>query len=497
MKRIFGIILIATLTTIATLAIAKNFFFNEQDLVAHTENHGYEMQQANFTEASPSAPVPHGGGYVNLETAAEKSTKAVVHIRTKSKARAARYNDPFDDLFGNFFGQRRQMMPQSSSGSGVIISSDGHIVTNNHVIDGADEVEVTFNNKRTVTAKVVGKDASFDLAVLKVQERGLPYLTYGNSDNVKLGEWVLAVGYPLNLETTVTAGIVSAKYRNIGINQRKAGSSAIESFIQTDAAVNPGNSGGALVNARGELIGINSAIASPTGSYAGYSYAIPANLVKKVVKDMIEFGNVQRAYLGVNFIDSKNATKEIREQYNLDNTEGVVVANVIDESGAARAGVKKGDIIKSIDSKAIRTGTQLQERIAGKRPGDKVTLAIERNGKIITRNVELKNNLGNTSIVKKERSASLDKLGASFRNLSSSEKRRYNTSGGAVVTDLQRGIMAYSRIKKGFIITSVNEKIVKNVTELKNIFNSGATNFQVGGFYPGSAGNYFYSFSLK
>ncbi len=496
MKRIFGIILVAALTTITTLAIAKSFFFNTKKEVAQINNHGYEMKNTSFNEETP-APIPHGGGYVNLETAAEKSTKAVVHIKTKSKARATSYNnDPFQDMFGSFFGQRMQRQPQSSSGSGVIISGDGFIVTNNHVIDGASEVEVTFKNKRTVTAKVVGKDAAFDLAVLKVEEKNLPTLSYGNSDNVKLGEWVLAVGYPLNLETTVTAGIVSAKHRNIGINQRKSGTGAVESFIQTDAAVNPGNSGGALVNARGELIGINSAIASPTGSYAGYSYAIPANLVKKVVNDMIEYGNVQRAYLGVNFIDGKSATKEMREKYNLDNIEGVVVANVVEQSGASKAGLKEGDVIKSINNKPIRTGTQLQERIAGKRPGERVNLLIDRNGRQLTKSVELRNNLGNTKIVKKQATAVFENLGASFRDLSSSEKRRYNST-GVVVADLQRGVMAYSRIKKGFIITSVNESPIKNVAELKKAFNSNQKDFQVGGFYPGSGSNYFYSFRMQ
>lgn len=494
MKRIFGIISIAILTTVATLAVAKKFFFNSASSVALTDNHGYALQNANYSQ-SDAAPVAHG--YVNLETAAEKSTKAVVHIRTKSKASAAQYNDPFEEMFGSFFGGqgRAQRQPQSSSGSGVIIAADGYIVTNNHVIDGADEVEVTFNNKRTVTAKVVGKDASFDLAVLKVEEKNLPFLSYGNSDDVKLGEWVLAVGYPLNLEATVTAGIVSAKYRNIGINQRVAGANAIESFIQTDAAVNPGNSGGALVNASGELIGINSAIASPTGSYAGYSYAIPANLVKKVVNDMVEFGNVQRAYLGVNFIDGKTATKEIRAQYNLDNIQGVVVANVVDESGASKAGLKEGDVIKSIDDNPIRTGTELQERIAGKRPGEKVNLLLERNGKEFTQSVTLKNNLGNTDVVKQASGASINSLGASFRDLSSSEKRQYQTA-GVLVSDLQRGILAYARIKKGFVITSVNEEVIGSLKELEKAFASGAKTFQVGGFYPGAGGNYFYSFSM-
>ena len=494
MKRILGIILIACLTTITTLAVAKKFFSNDMLALATDENHGYEMQNANYHDEDAPAPLPHGG-YVNLETAAEKSTKAVVHIRTKSKARAVQYNDPFGDMFGSFFGQRRQMQPQSSSGSGVIISADGYIVTNNHVIDGAEEVEVTFTNKRSVSAKVVGKDASFDLAVLKVEDKNLPHLSYGNSDNVKLGEWVLAVGYPLNLETTVTAGIVSAKYRNIGINQRNNNAGAIESFIQTDAAVNPGNSGGALVNARGELIGINTAIASPTGSYAGYSYAIPANLVKKVVGDMVEFGNVQRAYLGVSFIESKTASKEAREKYNLDNIQGVAVGAVLDGSGAKKAGIKEGDVIKSINGKLINTGTQLQERIASKRPGEKVSLLLERNGRTITKTVTLKNNLGNTEVVKKPANANSESLGATFRDVSPTEARRFKSK-GVVVSDLKRGILAYSRIKKGFIITSVNDQEIENVAQLQKIFSSGAKTFQIGGFYPGSNGNYFYSFQM-
>lgn len=499
MKKTVGIILIAALTSVVTLVIGKNFISAPQNNIAIADNnHGYEMQHANYTEEAPIA-LPDGG-YVNLETAAEKSSKAVVHITTTSKAVQARYQDPFADLFGSNspFGQRRQMQPQKSSGSGVIISADGIIVTNNHVVAGADEVEVTYSNKKTVTAKVIGKDPNTDLAVLKVEDNNLPFLKFGNSDKVKLGQWVLAVGYPLNLETTVTAGIVSAKHRNIGINQRQNGASnAVESFIQTDAAVNPGNSGGALVNSSGQLIGINSAIASPTGSYAGYSYAIPANLVKKVVDDMVEFGNVQRGYLGVSFIDGKSATPEIRKQYNLDNVQGVVVGQVIPKSGAAAAGLKEGDIIKSINSRTIRTGTQLQEQIAQQRPGDKISVEIERKGRIMNKSVELRNNLGNTDVVKNSSSATIKALGAQFRDLTKSEKSKLKTS-GVMVTGLQRGALTtYTRIKKGFIITSVNEKRVSSLADMNKMFNSDNENFQVGGFYPGNPGNYFYSFRVQ
>jgi len=494
MKRVFGIILIAATTSLVTVFAAQKTMSHRTNEVSNL-NHGYTLQEAKYTAEAPQSS--SDGGYVNLESAAEKSSKAVVHITTKSTASPARYYDPFEDFFGGMFGQRRQMAPQKSTGSGVVISEDGYIVTNNHVVAGADEVEVTYSNKKTVKAKVIGTDPSTDLAVLKVEDNNLPYLTYGNSDNVKLGEWVLAVGYPLNLETTVTAGIVSAKYRNIGINQRQAGANAVESFIQTDAAVNPGNSGGALVNARGELIGINSAIASPTGSYAGYSYAIPANLVKKVVNDMVEYGKVQRAYLGVSFVDGKTATPEMREQYNLDNVEGVVVAQVMDESGADDAGLKEGDIIKSINAKPIKTGTQLQEVIAQQRPGDRVTVMIERSGKTMTKNVELRNSLGNTDVLKNEASTKIEKLGAQFRELSAKEKQQFRTS-GVMITSISNGALRnYTRIREGFVIISVNEIEINSLQDLKRVFNSSTQNFQIGGVYPGKAGNYFYSFRLN
>ncbi len=498
MKKILGIILVASLTSIVTLFVGNRFFTSNNNGLAFANNHGYEMQNTNFVPSDLQA-APHEGGYVNLETAAEMSSQAVVHITTTSKVIASRYSNPFEELFGGgAFGQRGQMQPRQGSGSGVIISADGIIVTNNHVVDGADEVTVTFSTKKSVMAKVIGKDPNTDLAVLKVEEKNLPSLKFGNSDNVRLGEWVLAVGYPLNLETTVTAGIVSAKYRNIGINQRQNGASnAVESFIQTDAAVNPGNSGGALVNARGELIGINSAIASPTGSYAGYSYAIPANLVKKVVDDMVEFGNVQRGYLGVNYIDGKSATPEARKQYNLDNVEGVVIANVLDESGAAKAGLKEGDIIKTINSRPIRTGTQLQEQIAQQRPGDRVSMEIERDGRTINKSVELRNSLGNTDVVKKNSNSALQSLGASFRDLTPKEKQQLK-SGGVLITDIQRGALSqYTRIKKGFVITSVNDQVVNTLSELNKAFSTNGKAYQLGGFYPGNAGSYFYNFLVE
>src|SRR6478609_1210484 len=295
-------------------------------------------------------------GTIDFGPAATSATPAVVHIKTKTKAKQvsnnSRQRNPFADLFGDdmgdFFGGPRMMPEQRASGSGVLITDDGYIITNNHVIDGADEINVTLANKKSYKATVIGTDPSSDIAVIKVEAKGLPYLVYGNSDEAKLGSWVLANGYPLSLDVTVTAGIVSAKSRSIGINDRQSNNTAIESFIQTDAAVNPGNSGGALINTNGELIGINSAIASPTGSYAGYSYAVPVNIVKKVVNDLMKFGTVQRAYLGIQY-SIGDPTDDEKKEYGLRDGEGVVVTDVPAGGAASVAGIKKGDIVTKIN----------------------------------------------------------------------------------------------------------------------------------------------------
>jgi serine protease Do len=308
-----------------------------------------------------------------------------VHIKTKTKARQVsnnsrqRYSNPFADLFGDdmgdVFGGPRIIPEQRASGSGVLITDDGYIVTNNHVVDGADEINVTLANKKSYKATVVGSDASSDLAVIKVEAKGLPYLVYGNSDDAKLGQWVLAIGYPLNLDVTVTAGIVSAKSRSIGINDRQS-NAAIESFIQTDAAVNPGNSGGALINTNGELIGINSAIASPTGSYAGYSYAIPVNIVKKIVTDIVKFGAVQRAYIGIQY-PRENLTEEQKKELGTGYKEGepgVFITDVPTDGAAAAAGLKKGDVVTKVNGVTVLSGPELQEQVTRFKPGDKISL---------------------------------------------------------------------------------------------------------------------------
>ncbi|MBP6456447.1 MAG: trypsin-like peptidase domain-containing protein [Chitinophagaceae bacterium] len=496
MKKIISIFLIAFTTSLLTFAFGKKFILNNAYLpIAENEKNNL----INTENPKPLNISTTGDGYTNLEYAAELSQNAVVHITTESKPTAQQ--NPFggDDFFSQFFGRGFQMQPQpqSGSGSGVVISADGYIVTNNHVVQGADEVSVTFNNKNKVTAKVIGTDASTDLAVLKVEEKNLTPLKYGNSDDVKLGQWVLAVGYPLNLEITVTAGIVSAKYRNIGINQRNAGQNSIESFIQTDAAVNPGNSGGALVNANGELIGINSAIASPTGSYAGYSYAIPSNLVKKVVADLMKFGNVQRAFLGISYLDTKNAPDEKIKELNLDKINGVYVGSVSEDGAAEDAGIQEGDIITKIGENNITRGTELLERIAQYAPGDKVNVAYLRNGKTYNTTVTLKNKMGNTKLVNKDVN---DILGANFKELSAEDKARYKSKGGVMITDLGNGLIAKkTNIRRGFVITEVNDKKVFTLNDLNSYFtdNQNENQINLAGFYPGYQGMYYYNFLMK
>lgn len=491
MKKVLGIIALSCLTSVGTFVFANKYLQGTQARLVTNEPGSPIAQFASYSESA----LPDGG-YVNLEEAAERSSKAVVHIKTETKSQVVQYRNPFgNDFFDQFFGGGQQFFqqipPQQSSGSGVIISGDGYIVTNNHVVDGAEEVTVILNNKKSLKAKVIGKDPSTDLALIKVNESNLPFISFGNSDDVKLGQWVLAVGYPLTLETTVTAGIVSAKYRNIGINQSKSGANAIESFIQTDAAVNPGNSGGALVNARGELIGINSAIASPTGSYAGYSFAIPANIVKKVTEDLRQFGNVQRAYLGIGYIDSKQASAEKIEELGLDKVDGVYIEHVEDGSSADEAGLKEGDFITRLGNKDIKTGPQLQEQLSQFRPGDRVPVQYLRSGKTYEVDIKLKNRLGNTSIVKNEAGQS---LGVNMRDLTKEECNRLRVKGGVYITDIKPGgwIARQTRMKKTFVITQVNDTDIKSTIELEKILNGSETEFQLGGLYPSFQGVYYY-----
>jgi len=373
----------------------------------------------------------------------------------------------------------------------VLSFNDGYIVTNNHVIDKADEINVTLSNRKSYKATLVGADPNTDLAVIKINVAGLPYLLYGNSDDVKLGQWVLAVGYPLNLDVTATAGIISAKARSIGINKSDR---PVESFIQTDAAVNPGNSGGALVSTTGELIGINTAIASPTGSYAGYSYAIPVNIVKKVVNDLLKYGAVQRAYLGVTY-PQDNLSPEDRARNGIKDGDGVFISGVAADGAAQEAGLKKGDFITKINGATISTGPELQEQIARYKPGDKIAVTYLRSGKEATVNVTLKNRSGNYNTVKTE--TILDKLGsAELQTLDAATVKKYGLEGGVVVKKLGSGILKNTRMQEGFVITGVNGQPVNKLEDLTAALAAAQGTIRLEGAYPGYDGTYAYPLNL-
>jgi len=447
----------------------------------------------------------NAGPAVDFTPAATSATPAVVHIKTRTKAKQVsnqqRQRNPFADMFGDefgdFFGGGPRVIPeQRAGGSGVLITQDGYIVTNNHVINGADEVNVTLSNKKSYKATVVGADASTDLAVIKIEAKGLPYLIYGNSDEAKLGQWVLAIGYPLTLDVTVTAGIVSAKARQLGINNRQS-DVAVESFIQTDAAVNPGNSGGALINTNGELIGINSAIASPTGSYAGYSYAIPVNIVKKVVTDIVKFGTVQRAFIGIQYASEGVELTEEDKKNNpgYKEGEGVYITDVPAGGAAADAGLKKADIVTKLNGVAVTSGAELQEQVARYKPGDKVTLTFTRGGKENTVSLILKNKAGNTNIVKND--GIIEKLGAELATVDPKTAAANEISGGIVVKRINEGLLKKSRMQEGFIITSINDQPLKSLTDLERVIaaNKGRK-IKVEGIYPGYEGTYAYPLDL-
>ena len=427
------------------------------------------------SDVSPTAPSNPG----DFTYAAEKATPAVVHITTKMTRNVSRQSqmvDPFEDFFGgNPFGgggRRQQPEAQEASGSGVIISSDGYIVTNNHVVQDADEVSVILNDKRSYKAKVISTDPSTDIAVIQVKATNLPFLNFGDSDAIKVGEWVLAVGNPFNLESTVTAGIVSAKGRQ-NIIDRDKDVNPLESFIQTDAAVNPGNSGGALVNLKGELIGINTAIYSRTGQFAGYSFAVPVGIVKKVAADLIKYGNVQRGYLGVNISE---VNSKMVEEKGLKVNDGVYVGGFPAGGSAAQsAGLKVNDVIVKIDGVSTGSQSKLMEMVGRKRPGETVVVTVNRDGDIKDFNVVLKNKDGNTGIVKGETASAVtsEYLGAKLSTLSESDKAKYKVSGGSKVTEVDpNGRFGYQGFDKGFVITKIDEKPVADAKEVAEMLAS-------------------------
>lgn len=458
----FSVLLASIFGGIIALGGYKIF---EKDQPAYIEAPGRNVQFSSYYSDSTYV-VPEGLNFVH---AAELVTPTVVHIKSSISASAnnSQYRNPFEDWFRDYFGDPGDgggaPRQQQSFGSGVIISDNGYIVTNNHVIANADEIEVNLNDNRSFKATLIGTDPNTDIAVLKIDEKHLPYVNFGNSDNVRVGEWVLAVGNPFDLTSTVTAGIVSAKGRNIGILRERYG---IESFIQTDAAVNPGNSGGALVDLKGRLIGINTAIATPTGSYAGYSFAVPVSLVRKVVDDIVEFGVVQRAVLGIEILN----VSDPRIEEDLDQLNGVYVARVNEGSAAAEAGLEQADIIIEIDKSAVKNVAELQDHVARHRPGDKIEVTFRRDGKTRVVTAKLKNLDNEIKIVRKDDSYTIE--GASLRNATEDEIEKYEVDGGVMIESIGHGKWKDAGVKEGFLITSINNRPLKDVNELRAILRS-------------------------
>ena len=485
-----GAIVIAAISS--GVAIGASTYYMSQNQATTTFSSGVENTfKQPYKLAGYNAVAAENADFTY---AAEKAVHSVVHIKATQNSKGSsgqQYVDPFEYFFG--FGGRSQRTPQPrvGAGSGVIISTDGYIITNNHVIDGADELEVTLNDNRKFEAKVIGADPTTDIALLKIEADDLPTIPFGDSEKLKVGEWVLAVGNPFNLTSTVTAGIVSAKSRgNIGAGGDR---SKIESFIQTDAAVNPGNSGGALVNTKGELVGINTAIYSETGSYAGYSFAVPISIAGKVVNDLKEFGTVQRAVLGVLIQDPQYAPDEDKAKVKA--LEGAYVGGFAERSTAKEAGVEKGDVITAVNGVKVKSASALQEQISKYRPGDKIELTIDRNGSTKKYTVELRNAQGSTKVVKSGDGTEI--MGGAFKALSDEQKRKLGVSYGIEVTGVTNGKLQSAGIKKGFIIMIVNnqkisapedfEKIVDNIlqgrTEDQGLF--------IKGFYPNGRTKYY------
>lgn len=413
-------------------------------------------------------------GQIDFTYAAELTVHAVVHVRTKSMMGTQADNPILEWFYGDRYSKPREVQ---GFGSGVIISNDGYIITNNHVIENTESVEVTLNDKRTFTAKVVGRDPSSDIALLKIKAENLPYIKYGDSEHLRLGEWVLAVGNPFNLTSTVTAGIVSAKGRKLGLNE---GNHSIESFIQTDAALNPGNSGGALVNTKGLLIGITSAIISPNGAYSGNSFAIPVTIVKKVVDDLKEFGQVQRALIGVNIDD---IASEEAEKLKLNEVKGVLITRVLNDGSAKEAGLKENDVILKFDGIDVNTVSELQEQVGKHRPGDKATVTYFRNGKETTIPIVLKNQAGNTSVVTAVMDGELV-FGARLEELGSSEKNSLEVDYGVKVVEINEGKFRDIAMKRGYIILTVNGKKVKTAADVREFSNNEKSLKSIGGIQP-------------
>lgn len=493
LKNILFIVLIAVLSSVVTMlgydAIGKKGNkISGMTSPAMTEEMGTYANSFSQDKNLVLTNLTTSDGYPDFTEAAAKSVDGVVHVKTKTISQQ-QYMNPFDFFFG--FGERTpQPREQVGFGSGVIISKDGYIITNNHVVENATEVSVSLNDNREFTAKVIGSDKMSDIALIKIDGDDFPYLTFGNSDALKVGEWVLAVGNPFNLTSTVTAGIVSAKNRS----NVMGGELGIQSFIQIDAAVNPGNSGGALVNTRGELVGINTAIYSQTGNFAGYAFAVPISIAGKIAADLKEFGAVQRAVLGIRIPNIENIRQENPDRAReLSQIKGVLVEDFAERSAARSAGVQKGDVLTAINNEAIRNFAELQSQLNRYRPGDKISVTVDRNGTSKTFNVELKNDEGNTEITRSV--DAMGKLGAKFKPVNDATKNRLGISSGIEVESVENnGLFKKNGINKGFIIMRINNTPVNSEEDIAKIVSS--TNSRqdkvllVAGFYPNGRTQY-------
>lgn len=462
MKRFATFFMAAILGSLCTIGAVEYF---KKDEVALSYMAETPVQKVSYTHDETGREVP-----LDFTAIAEKATPAVVFI--KSKQSNSNRSSEIPEELRQFFGYRGPSGPSVSSGSGVIISEGGYIVTNNHVVEDADAVEVTLNDNRTFQAEIIGTDPDTDLALIKINATGLKYMSFVNSDHSRVGEWVVAVGNPFNLTSTVTAGIISAKSRNINIinRQTEEGNVGIESFIQTDAAINPGNSGGALVDMTGGLLGINTAIASNTGSYNGYGFAVPSNIVSKVVEDLIKFGAVQRGWLGVS-ITSVNS--DLVKEHALEVNEGAYVSTFAEKSSAKAAGVKEGDVIVKINDAPIRSSSALIETVGSHRPGDKLNITVNRAGKEITIPVVLKNRDGNEETIKREEKSGYASLGVTLEEVNAKELKALNLTNGVKIKSLENGKLSrFTDVREGFIVTKINDKPVKTVRDFNETMKS-------------------------
>ncbi|MCD7935651.1 MAG: Do family serine endopeptidase [Tannerellaceae bacterium] len=464
LKNVLGVVLVAAISAGAAIGTSTYIMNKKQAESSYSIESDYGFKQpvhfANYNAVAPET--------IDFTVIAEKAVNAVVHIKSVTKAQASnpqqQYIDPFEFFFGNRGNRQQQLQPRVGFGSGVIISTDGYIITNNHVIDGADEIEVTMNNNRKYSAKIIGTDPSTDIALLKIDETNLSVIPFGDSEKLKVGEWVLAIGNPFNLNSTVTAGIVSATGRSVMTGRDDV--SRVASFIQTDAAVNPGNSGGALINTRGELVGINTLIYSETGNFAGYSFAVPISIAGKVVSDLREFGTVQRALLGVTIADIQNVPEEERNKLKV--LEGAYVADFGTRSSAKEAGMEVGDVITAVNGTRVRSVSALQEQISKYRPGEKVSVEVDRKGSTKNFTVELRNAQGNTDVIQSKGDAA-DVLGAAFKELSAEQKRSLGISYGIEVTSVTNGKFKEHGVPKGYIIMQVNNQRINSIDDFEKI----------------------------